>query len=367
MTSSQAPILRRLAALLIVGGGIGGLATLSHGDTPPTSLDRTVINTQANPSGPQAEALKAFVVGWIDVMESSDDPRRIEEARRNLIEPLRDPAATPIFRRAFGTIALPKLSQIIAEKDAQRAINAMQVARFIRTPESVEMLASHLPVDRESDPAKRLAAASVLGAALSDADLNQPQFDSVIRSVASAADGERDPLVILQELRSLSAIAKRTGAAGLNPAPAASVSAAREAQVKLLRSLIDSVANSTEADPRMATIHTSVIVVRNQLVDMPEPERKKLSPMLAPALLMVLETARKQWDSAQSNPRMKTMYSDAVTSSETLLRIIDKATRGSSSTGPDKVLGTAWDKGSQADFDAELARWKAAVGDKAYR
>jgi len=333
----------------------------------PTTLDRAITTTTTALSGAQTAVLKTFVEGWIDQIANGKDANEWDEARRTLIEPLRDPAASSAFRRAFATIALPKLDELVAGKDSQKAIYAMQVARYTRTTESVELLKNRISPETESDAGKRLAAASTLAEALTNADLNQPQFDAVIRAITSAAEREKNPLVVLQLLDALVSIVKRSGGQNVTPTPPLSVAAARDAQVKVIHSLVDSIAAGKTADARMAAVQRAVLSMRNQWVDIKGPERTALGTALAPALVDVISIAQNHWESGHKDERLTRTYGDAVVTVETMLRIIDKAARPNAAPSPEKVLGTAWDNSSKSDFDAEFARLKGIVAAPPYR
>jgi hypothetical protein len=329
------------------------------------SLDRSILTATSSLSSAQQSQLQAFVDIWGGTLADSTDQRRLDEARRVLIDPLRDPASTAVFRRAISQLLIDRLEATIAGNDAQRAIHAMQVVRFLRTPESVDVLTSRVSPERESDVGKRLAASSILASALSDAEIGQIQFDGASRAIAAASEREENSLVLLQNLRALAAIQRRPNV------PPASAELARITQVRVLRGLIASLAARSEADERMSVVNRALVALRNQWLEIARPDAAKLGPVLAPALGEVLEAAGKHWESARRNESLRQTYAGAIASAETLLRIIDRNARPNEYRGqPEgeaRVLEPAWQKGDRAAFDAELARWKTVLAAAPYR
>lgn len=366
---------RSLVLAAVLAGGCLTLSTGSFGAAPLApasasqsasgSLDRAILTATSSLSSSQQSQLEGFVDVWAGALANSTDPRRLDEARRALIDPLRDPAATAVFRRAISQRLIDRLEPTIAGTDAQRAIHAMQVVRFLRTPESIDVLTIRVAPEREPDVGKRLAASSILASAIADADIGQIQFDAASRAIAAASEREQNSLVLLQNLRALAAIQRRPNV------PPASAELARTTQVRVLRGLVTALAARSEADERMGVVNRALVALRNQWLEIARPDAAKLGPVLAPALGEVLAAAGKHWESARRNEAIRQTYASAIASAETLLRIIDRTARPNEYRGqPEgdaRVLEPAWQKGDRAAFDAELARWQAVLAAAPYR
>lgn len=366
---------RSLVLAAVLAGGCLALSTGSFGAAPLApasasqsasgSLDRAILTATSSLSSSQQSQLEGFVDVWAGALANSTDPRRLDEARRALIDPLRDPAATAVFRRAISQRLIDRLEPTIAGTDAQRAIHAMQVVRFLRTPESIDVLTIRVAPEREPDVGKRLAASSILASAIADADIGQIQFDAASRAIAAASEREQNSLVLLQNLRALAAIQRRPNV------PPASAELARTTQVRVLRGLVTALAARSEADERMGVVNRALVALRNQWLEIARPDAAKLGPVLAPALGEVLAAAGKHWESARRNEAIRQTYASAIASAETLLRIIDRTARPNEYRGqPEgdaRVLEPAWQKGDRAAFDAELARWQAVLAAAPYR
>ncbi len=362
MTTPKAFLLGCVAAAFVAGSPFAVAAPQST----PTVLDRTTIATTSPLTADQAKTLDAFVEGWTNVIASTSNAKDLADARRTLIEPLRDPSATAVFRRAFSGASVSRLEPIVNGKDTQRAIVAMQVARFVGTPESLELIVGRLSTEKESDVAKRLSAASTIGFALGEVDLTAVQFDTLTRAIAAAAEKEREALVLLQEVRALAEFVKRP------KAPAASTEQARTSQVKVLRSLMAQLATANGADAMVQVVNQALITLRDQWTNLPQADQMKLGPVLAPALAELFAIGAKQWDAAhdvdaRGGPRAQS-YSDAIAAAEVLLRIVDKTVRPSGGgIGAEKAIAKAWDANDRKAFDDEVAKWTKVVAAAPYR
>ena len=157
-----------------------------------STLPREIVGATAPLSSDQSKVLSEFIEGFVNTIETTREGRSMDDARRALVEPLRDPSATPVFRRAFSGAAVSRLGPIIGGKDTQRAIHAMQVAAFIGTPEALALITGRLGAE-EGDASRRLSAASTLGHALEVATgLSAVEFDTIDRAVFAAAEKETE-------------------------------------------------------------------------------------------------------------------------------------------------------------------------------
>jgi hypothetical protein len=346
---------------ILVAGTLAIVHSAASGQAP--SVNRAILTTTAPLTGEQSASLKEFVSRWVSDVARSSEPAEITAARDILTGPARDPSASPIFRRAYSTAVLAELKPIVEGKELRRAVNGLQVARFLRSPESVDLIVGRLSPTEESDAAKRLAAASTLAAAVLDADLSPVQFDGIIRTITANATAEKDDQVLVQEMKVLAGITRRSGLA------ANSFDAAMAGQVRLLGVLADSVSSSPKADARMASVARALVSLRNQWLELSQPQAKTLGPSLGPVVAKVLAAADQQWDSAQADPNLNATYGIGVATAETLMRLVDRTLRPSAYPAPKpgskdeeaRVLASSWSAGTKDAFEAEVQRWSGIV------
>lgn len=359
--------LTRLGRMATIAAMAAVVVPATAGAQSPT-LDRAILTASSPLDAAKTAALKGFVTRWTSDLAQSSDPTEITAARNALTDPARDPSASPIFRRTFSGVVLAELRPIIEGKDLRRAINGLQVARFLRSPESVDLIASRLSPTAEPDAAKRLSAASTLAAAVLDADLSPVQCDAITRDLVSAAGQEKDDQVLIQEMKVLGGIARRPGLAP------ASAETALGGQVKVFAVLVDSVAGSPKADARMVSVARALVSLRNQWLELSRPQSTKLGPALGPAIGKVLDIAERHWDTAHASPETQESYEIAVATGETLLRLIDRTLRPNAYPAPKpgakddeaRVLASSWSSGSKDAFTAEVKRWAGIVAAAPY-
>jgi hypothetical protein len=325
----------------------------------PTTLPREIVTATAPLNADQSKLLLGFIEGFVNTIETARDPRSLDDARRALVEPLRDPAATPVFRRAFSATATSRLSPIVKGADTQRAIHAMQVAAFIGTPEALALITGRLDTS-EPDPAKRQNAASTIAHALEDvAGLTAVDFDTISRAIFAAAEKESEASIILREFRALSVIASRAGV------PESSATLARSNQAKLVRGMLGQLGTGAGSDTRMTIVAKAIADMQKQWTRLTSAH-EKLGPTIAPLLVDVLATTGKNWDAARASG--SDAYGEAVASAEVLLRVVDARLR--SKAGEVTAAGAiakAWEANDKKAYDALVAKWTAVVGAAPYR
>jgi hypothetical protein len=361
-TPSRIGFTRRLAwRQFAVAAAVAWVHSIALGQAP--TLDRSILTASSPLSEAQSTTLKDFVSRWASDLSSASDPREVTAARNALTEPARDPSATPVFRRAFSGAVLAQITPIVEGKDLRRAINGLQVARFLRSPESVELIAGRLSPTAEANPAKRLAAASTLAAAVLDADLSPVQCDGITRNLLAAARAESDDQILLQEMKVLNGITRRSNL------PPASAEAALVAQVTIFGGLVQGVLASPNADARMASVARALISLRNQWLELSRPQASKLGPVLGSSIGKVLEIADRHWESARNDPSVQSAYEISVATGETLLRLIDRTMRPNAYSPPKpgakddeaRALASAWTGGDKDGFSKEVRRWNGIV------
>lgn len=331
-----------------------------------TSLDRAVLGATAPLTDAQKSTLASFAAKSIETIRDSDDAAAIADARAALVVPARDPGATVNFRKAYAALLLSELAPTAKGRDLLRAVNAMQVLRFARTQEVADLLIDRVTVANEPNPAKRIAAASLLVDLAEDLDAGNAYFEPAARRLRDTCAAETDWIALQQKLAALSAASRR------KELPAEVARGIRKAQGEAIAAVSKSIRASKQADPRMQALQRSLIGLRNDLLTMPQAERSAFAKVMAPALSEMLAAASAQWAAAHADPALNASYGAVANSCEVLLRLLDRGERpqayaGSKPETDARVLATAWEAGDQAKFDAEAKRWAGIVSAAPYR
>ncbi|MFM7052525.1 MAG: hypothetical protein ACKOYN_10395 [Planctomycetota bacterium] len=352
-------ILRPLIAACILAASLAGTAVAQQ-------LDRAIIAASAPLTEAQKSAVGAFASNHLRTIREMPSGSAVNDARTALVSPMRDPAATASFRKGMAQVLVAELGPVAKGSDLRAAVVAMQVLRFTRSPEAIDVLVDRATPSAERDPGKRVSAGSLAADAFEDLDANNAFIESAARKLRDAAVAETDWLAMQQKLAAIGSAARR---GDLSPDSARKI---RLLQVDAISGLSKAIAAAKEADPRMQAVHRALIGLRNDLLTMKEADRSALAKPLAAALAGLMAAGAAQWDSAHANPTLSASYSGTMNLAEVMLRLIDRGERPSAYAGtkPDsdsRVLAPAWDAKDKAKFEAEAKRWAGIVAAAPYK
>jgi len=351
--------LRPLLSILIA-------ACLSAPALAQGSIDRATLGAAAPLTDAQKSSVSAFIAKNGASFKAGSDAKTMDDARWAMVGLLRDPAASPMFRKAFAVAAVAELGALIKGNDVQGAVQGMQVLRFTRATEAVDLLLDRASPAAEQNPSKRISASTLLAESLKDVDANAAYFESVARRIREACMTESDPVALQQKFLAIATAARR------KDLPADNARAVRRALVETLAAVSKSIRAAKAADPRMQAMQRALISVRNDVVEMTQAERSALAKVLAGMLADLIAAAGSQWSSAHADGALNASYSAAMNSCEVLLRLIDRGERpsayeGAKPDGDQRLLAPAWEAKDQAKFDAEAKKWADIVAGAPYR
>ena len=349
-----------LAACLGLTMAIGSTALAQ------SSLDRAVLGTTTPLTEAQKAAVEAYISKSVDAIKDGPNAAAIEEARAALISAARDPASSPTFRKAYAVALIAELGPVVKGGDLRRSINAMQVLRFTRTTEGVDMIVERALPASETDAGKRIAAAGLVADAFEDLDSNNTYFETVARRLKDGVAAETDVLALQQKLVAITAAAHR------KDLPAENARAVRKSMVEAIALVSKSIRQSTTPDARIQALQRALVTVRNDLLAMSQAERSAMAKQLALALADLVAGASAQWGPAHQDPMTSASYASVMNNCEVLLRLIDRGERpqayaGSKPEGDQRVLGPCWESNDKAKFDAESKRWADVLGAAPYK
>ncbi len=331
-----------------------------------STLDRAILGATAPLTAAQKSTLDTFLSKRVDAIRDSNDASAVEESRSILVTAARDPAATPIFRKAYALALIAELGPTVKSRDLRRAINAMQVLRFTRTPEGLDLVVERTIPGSETEAGKRIAAASLISDAFEDLDASNGYYETVSRRLKDATAGETDVIALQQKFTAIASAAHR------KDLPAESARAVRKNLIDAIALVSKSIRAASAADNRMLALQRVLVGVRNDLLEMPQTERAIVSKTLAPALADLVAAASTQWASAHDSPALSASYASVMNSCEVLLRLIDRGERpaaysGTKADGDQRLLAPAWENKDKPKFEAEAKRWNEIVGAAPYK
>ena len=330
------------------------------------SLDRAIVSATAPLTDAQKSSLNGFLAKHAEAIKTGNDAAAADESRGAVVAVLRDPAATTQFRRAVATALAGELGAVVKGTDNRRAIVAMQVLRFTRSQEAIDLILERTSPSAERDAGKRIAAASLVSDAFEDLDASNTYVETIARRLRDACASESDPIALQQKLVAIAGSARRKDLTPEN------VRAIRKFLVDTIASVAKSIKATSGPDQRVMSLQRVLLGVRNDLLEMPQNERGAIFRALAPALVEIVSAASAQWSKAHGDKAISASYASVTNSCEVLLRLIDRSERASaySGTKPDadqRLLTPAWESKDKAKFDAELKKWSDIVGAAPYK
>ncbi len=342
------------------------LTVPAFGQSGGTGLDASVLGASGALNAAQKTSISSYAARSVEAIKTGTDQKTIDDARTALIKPSRDPGATSAFRKGYAGILVTELGPVAKGSDLRRAVVAMQVLRFTRNSDAIDVIVECATPSVEADPGKRISAGTLLIDAFEDLEANNTYFDQTARKLRDAAVAETDWMALQQKLNALAAAARK------KELPAENARNLRKAQAEALAEIARKSKGSASVDDRMRAVQRVLVGLRNDLLVMPQADRSQLAKTLAPALSELLVAAAAQWDAAHASKDTTAAYGSVVNSCEVVLRLIDRGERPSAyaSTKPDgdsRVLAAAWESGDRAKFDAEAKRWAGIVSAAPYR
>jgi hypothetical protein len=348
--------LEAILLLALVAAVVPAMRASAQASDSCTLTQHAAINRPFNDQ--EKRAVSACIAHWVDALNAGD-PERARMAKRRLLDPLRAPAVSPMFRDEYGRLLLrPALEPLLqSATDESACVNALQIVAALATDDALNFLRDRIDPSREQRLAVRLWA--VNGVRMVALDRNttatQRSFEACVREIGRAGDRESEWLVVMRHFEALAAIRSPL---------------ARDTQVELLRITLDRIAADPEGPSEfMQAVHKAAVLWMHQWVDrqlMPAAERAKLGKELAPELVRVWEIAMQHWESAaDTEPRMRAAYDGAIRSSESVLRLLDSELRGRTPP-PSSAADTSWGNGSRDRFEQNVRQWREVLRQPPY-
>jgi len=328
-------------------------------------IDRATLGATGALTDAQKSAIAAFIAENREAFKPGTDPKKMDEARWAMGGILRDPDASPVFRKAVAVASISELGPVVKGSDVQCAVQAMQVLRFTRATEAVDLLIDRATPASEPSASKRISASSLLIEILQDVDANPAYFEPAARKLREAISADSDPVALQQKFLAIASAARR------KDLPPDNARAVRRWLVESLGVTARSIRGAKTADPRIQSMQRALIGVRNDILEMSQSERSEVAKLLAPALSDLVSAAGVHWESAHGGA-LSASYAATLNSCEVLLRLLDRGMRpsayeGAKADSEQRTLQPAWDEKNRAKFDAEAKKWAGIVGAAPYR
>ena len=233
----------------------------------------------------QAEIAKAMD-GWAERVTGSD-PDEVIEARGEIDKlATKNPSVTVAFRRELGLAFAKRFEDAVTADKAERSVSIFYIARSIGTVESIDFIVDHMDADTTESPAVRIAASAQLPKAVESTQLSAPQLDAIAKRLVTLAGKEREWVAATHAFEAMGAMIRRKG---LSVAQADAIGSSMSAAINdLTERVMDG-----SAPEMVNALQRALLVVRNQLSDVPAPARTKLLATIAPSLKQLADSKGK--------------------------------------------------------------------------
>lgn len=342
---------------------LAALAVSSGFADPPPVTPLTSANSSFTQE--QIGRIREFASFWADLLNMGPhgDVRRVKQ---KLIEPLRAPGVTEVFRDEYSRQLAPELAVVVEKSDPHRAVNAMIVLANLGTEDAMDVMLDHCDVRGEPRPMVRMWAARGFTMMLEQGRLEVLKGKKVAtmgRQLRQAIGDETDRFAIRQQLLALQAADRPS-------IPADTRRKVREHLVESMNVIADRAARAgieKDEQPLLLSVFEPMRQMRTSLLDPARgfSEQREFGRMLGPSLAKVLDVARAHWQDAQGEPDLKAEYGELVRLAELFLGTIDGMVRPDDDT-PVTTLADAWDDNDAKRFAEDLGRWQSVLGRPPY-
>ena len=260
------------------------LSAVSTAQVQPIS-QQTIAAAGPLTAEQQAEIAKAMD-GWAERVTGSD-PDEVIEARGEIDKlATKNPSMTVAFRRELGLAFAKRFEDAVTADKAERSVSIFYIARSIGTVESIDFIVDHMDADTTESPAVRIAASAQLPKAVESMQLSAPQLDAIAKRLVPLAGKEREWVAATHAFEAMGAMIRRKG---LSAAQADAIGSSMSATINDLTERV----TDGSAPEMVNALQRALLVVRNQLSDVPAPARTKLLATIAPSLKQLADSKGK--------------------------------------------------------------------------
>jgi hypothetical protein len=151
------------------------------------TLPQNLVSKLGEFSAEEVSQLRTYAQPHLDALVS-DDPFARARARANLVAPLQVPSVSVAFQQVYSTTLSPQLAQLVTDEDNAKVIAALEVAGWVATVESWQLIEPRLNDER---PGIRLAACVASRTMLQAAGTRSPALNAQTASSIVTAISQR--------------------------------------------------------------------------------------------------------------------------------------------------------------------------------
>ena len=218
--------------------------------------------------------ISEFIASRCGIMLDGE-PAQVRLAATEIQSVLRQPTATPIFLRACADSLKPFVTKLIATNDAFRINNILQVVRWTRNAEALDILIQQSTIETQKSAVIRIGSSRLMPGCVASSNLTAPQIDSAARRIREAAESETQWAVSVHEMQALASLVTVAQEAKL-------VAQLDFARAEFLKALAATTTQVSKPDGReqIFALQRGLIILRDMLLKTPKEEMAKISPAI---------------------------------------------------------------------------------------
>lgn len=322
---------------LVVGAVVCG----AFGDPPP-------INglVGKNPLSPQDRVqVRTYTDFYCNQLAAGDIPAA-EHAKRQLLDPLRSPAISGVFRLEYSKVLAGNLAAVIDGHKPHAAVNAMQLIGSLGTDRALDVIKDHIDAQQEDCFEIRLWAAKAFQMAAEAGRLEANDLNPLLRQFEIACRNETEPLVLRRQFEAIASVDSPV---------------ARVVLLGAISKKLDELQAQTEPSRLMDAIYPALLRLRDQYLNLrlSAADQKVFGKDIASLLYKVFDVGAAHWNSIQADEKTRKefgrSYKGAIGLAENFLKAIDRTVRAAEP--PRTQLIIAWENIDKPRFDAEHRDW----------
>ncbi len=285
-----------------------GLATcVASAQVAPAIAEKSLKSSTMDGQAKQEAA--AFVQAASTLLRSGD-PTQVRRGREAYTRTFSRSDVSPAYRTAFAAMALPSLKEVVATGNPLQGINAIESMKAFNSPDAVSALVEQASPTKQKSASLRLVAASGLGPAIRQTDLNTAQADSIVKGIATYIDRETDWMTLAYEIQALEVMSTspRTSKDGQ--------ATARVLEASAIDALVSKLRKGTAAPDTIRAVNRSLsLILTDQLGATDAAAMVALKKALEPSFAALRELAKSPPAGSDAAP-----FTQAARLAETLQR-----------------------------------------------
>ncbi len=317
--------------------------------------------TTGTPNEQEKQTISEYGAYWCDKLgNSAADPEDIREAKRGLLDPLKQMSVSAAFLNEYDQAILESLVTIIDGEEPQPAVVSLIVLSQLGTDKALEAM---LDRSRGSDEPRmhvRLAACRGCKLLLAGNRINARRVPAATRRLREAAKEESDQNILRHQL----------GAILVADQPMLTDTQRAQIRGYLVQALDGYSKLASDSDERKVpelfdAVYPVLVEVRNSALKLEPQAQREFGKVLGPCLAKLLAVPSVHWEKAQGSPETKDRYGKAIQFCEGFLQRIDLILGGGGGV-QQANLKEAWDAGSREQYLEGLATLETVLSRPTY-